>query len=402
MRNIDEKNILDLIKKLYKKRTSTGVGITYDPITIVEINLLRSLLKFECKDYHIIKTITSVQDIDSLELPTFIDSLKNITLSESVKDHLIKWTIIIPLDINFKIRQLKINGFTFKIFSFSTLKKTFPVEFYHYFKQQKIETKKIEDKKCKYFIVEANGSSLYRAWKKVEPTFNLMRGLMDFILSYNTWTFFTWPQLRTNIPHPKNVFGISSESRAEYLDFAIQKSSPKKIEVSLKQKSNLIKYLKLFKADPGKKSINELLADIFRLYSQAMDENDLQYCFLRFWQIAERIALSDPNGPSSEIIKKRINFFTNPKPDFDLSPYIDKLSTKRNELVHRGIDDIEETDFNILKSICELAIVWLYVNRTKYKTVHHLEIYFSSKDQSDSRINAAIDILTYIKKQRLK
>ena len=74
MRNIDEKNSLDLIKKLYKKRTSTGVGITYDPITIVEINLLRSLLKFECMDYHIIKAIVSVRDIENLNLPAFIDS----------------------------------------------------------------------------------------------------------------------------------------------------------------------------------------------------------------------------------------------------------------------------------------------------------------------------------------
>ncbi len=133
-----------------------------------------------------------------------------------------------------------------------------------------------------------------------------------------------------------------------------------------------------------------------------MDENDFQYGFLKFWQIAERMALSDPNGPSTDSIKKIITYFTDPTPEFDLSPYIEKLSEKRNDLVHRGIENIEEADFNILKSICERGIQWLYFNRFNFKTLKHLEVFYNSKDLNESEIKATIDTLNYITKQRIK
>lgn len=363
---------------------------------------MRSLLNIECQDYHIIKAIVAIKDIDTIDLSSFENSLKEITRSESFKDHLIKWKIIIPFEITLNKRYLSVNGFTFKVLSYSTLKKNYPLQYNIYYKKQKFEIRRIENQKCKYLIIDLDGSSLYRAWKSIEPTFNLLRGLLDFILAYNAWSFFTVLQARTMIPHPKTVFGISSESSFEFLNFLVQNESKQQVEISFKQRKSFEKYLHFLQKSGKKNSINDLLSDIFRLYSQAMDENDLQYGFLKFWQIAETIALADPNGPSAGSIKNRITFLTGPTPDFDLSLYIDKLSAKRNELVHKGIDDIEETDFNILKSICERAIVWLYVNRSNFKTINHLEQYYNSKDINDSKIDAAIDTLIYIKKQRKK
>ena len=85
-----------------------------------------------------------------------------------------------------------------------------------------------------------------------------------------------------------------------------------------------------------------------------------------------------------------------------MSPYIEKLSIKRNKLVHRGIDEIEESDFNILKSICEKAIVWLYSKRRNFNTLHHLELYYTSKDFDQNKIKATIETMSYIKKERKK
>jgi hypothetical protein len=368
----------------------------------VEINLLRSLLKIECRDYHIIKAVVAIKDIDTIDLSSFENSLKEITHSESIKDHLVKWKIIIPFDINPKKRNFTVNGITFKILSYSTIRKYYPLEFHHYYKELKLETRKIENKKSKYLVVDSDGSSLYRAWKGIEPTFNLLRGLFDFLLSFNSWTFFSTSHIRTKIPHPQTVFGMSSESHADFLDFLVQKSDHKQVEITSKIKLSFEKYLRVLKKRAIKNSFNELLSDIFRLYSSAMEENDLQYGFLKFWQIAERLALTTPNGISSDTIKKRITYFTDPTPEFDLSPYIDKLATKRNELVHRGIEDVEETDFNILKSICERAIVWLFVNRNNFKTINHLESFYTSKSLSKTEIKATIDTLTFIKKQRSK
>lgn len=402
MNKINEISAIDLIKKLFAKRTTSGNGINYDPVTIVEINLLRSLLKFECSNYHIIKAITNIGNIEDITLIDFTKSLKRITLSESTKDHEVTWEIIVPLPISIRKRQLKINGYTIKIISYSTLRKKHPLSFHKYFNDQALETKKIDCRKYKYLIVNADGFTLYRAWKTFESTYNLFRGLANFIVSYNTWSFFSWPKIKADLSYPKYIFGITKKLGPTYIEFEVQESPPKNIIINTKQIRNLEKYLKLFQKKPDKNTINDFLADIFRLYCQAMDENTLSYCFLGFWQIAERIASSDLNRPSSELIKKRLTFFTNSNSEVDLSPYLDTLFYKRCNLVHKGIDEIEESDFNILKSICEYIIVWLYSNRLRYKTIYHLETYFSSKDVGNDNINAAIQTLNHIKKQRKK
>ena len=208
------------------------------------------------------------------------------------------------------------------------------------------------------------------------------------------------PQVRTKIPHAQTIYGISSVSQIGFLDFHVQKLSRKQSEINPEAKQKFEKYSEVLRKKHKKNSINELLSDIIRLYNQAMEEDKLYYGFLKFWQIAERIAITSPYGTSNDTIKNRILFFTKPTPGFDLSSYIDDLSKKRNELVHRGIDDIEENDFNILKSICEVAIEWLFFNRKVIKTINHLEFFFSLKSLSENEIKASADTLNYIKRQR--
>jgi hypothetical protein len=123
MKKDKEKSAIDLINKLYLKRTTSGVGIQYDPLTIVEINLLRSLISYDCLDYHIIKAITSIQDIGQINIKRFEDSIKEITRSEKLRDHLTKWKIIIPLEVVLRKRQIKINSITFQLISSRLLRK---------------------------------------------------------------------------------------------------------------------------------------------------------------------------------------------------------------------------------------------------------------------------------------
>lgn len=404
MKKADEEQTLGLIKKLYEKKTisktDSFIGIQYNPLTILEINVLRSLLHLDCKDIHIIQSIAAIKDLSTLNLASFEASLRDITLSESHRDKLTNWKIIIPMEIILKKRHLSLNGLYFKILSYSKIKADYPLEFNRYYKGRAVGTSRIENRKCKYLVVESNGYSLYRAWKAIEPTYNLLRGLVDYVISFNTWTILSIPQVRTMIPHAQTVYGISSVSHTDFLDFQVQKSNRKQPEISPEAKQKFEEFLKVLKKKQTKSSINELLSDIIRLYNQAMEENKLEYGFLKFWQIAERLALTNPNGTSNDTIKKRILFFTEPTPGFDLSAYINELSKKRNDLVHRGIDEIEENDFNILKSICEVAIKWLFFNRTFIKTINHLEFFYISKSLSENEIKASIDTLNFINRQR--
>lgn len=404
MKKEEEEQALKLIKNLYEKKSvskmDSFIGIEYSPLAILEIEVLKSLLGLDCKDIHIIQSIAGIKDISTLSISSFEESLKDITRSESLRDTLTNWEIIIPFELILKKRHFSINGIDFKILSYSRIKAGYPLEFIRQYKGKIIAKSKIENKKCKYLVVESYGHSLFRAWKAIEPTYNLLRGLLDYSISFNIWTILSYPQVRTRIPHAHTVYGISSDSRIDYIDFQVQASSHKLAGISPDSKQKFEKYLQVLKKKPKKNSINELLSDIIRLYNQAMEENILQYGFLKLWQIAERISLASPNGTSNETLRKRILFFTEPTPGFDLTAYLNKLSRRRNNLVHRGIDEMEENDFNILKSICEVAIEWLFFNRKVISSINHLECFYTSKSLSEHDINASVDILNYIKRQR--
>ncbi|MBN1618260.1 hypothetical protein JW887_02860, partial [Candidatus Dojkabacteria bacterium] len=376
MKRADEEQALQLIKNIFEKKaiskTDSFIGIQYNPLTILENKVLKSLLRLQCKETHIIQSIASIEDLSTLNLASFEASLKDITQSESLRDKLTNWKIIIPFEIILKKRHVSVNGLDFKILSYSKIKAEYPLEFNRFYKGKLVATSKIENRQCKYLVVESTGYSLYRAWKAIEPTYNLLRGLLDYAILYNTWKILSMPQVRTKIPHAQTVYGISSVSQIGFLDFHVQKLSRKPSEINPEAKQKFEKYSEVLRKKHKKNSINELLSDIIRLYNQALEEDKLYYGFLKFWQIAERIAITNPYGTSNDTIKKRILFFTQPTPGFDLTTYVDDLSKKRNELVHRGIDEIEENDFNILKSICEVAIEWLFFNRRVIKTINHL------------------------------
>ena len=60
-------------------------------------------------------------------------------------------------------------------------------------------------------------------------------------------------------------------------------------------------------------------------------------------------------------------------------PMINALIDKRNNLVHHGIDQINENDLNFIKSLCEISIVWILQNHEKIPTEKHLEYFFKYK-----------------------
>jgi hypothetical protein len=390
----------DLIKSLYDKKIDNG--IKHDIYTILNINLLRSLLRLDCEDYHIVKAILSITDINKTNSSSFERIVKKIITDDLVAGQKIIWRIIIPFEININRRVITVNGIRFKLCSFSTFKKENALEYFTYYRDEGIITKKIENKKCKFLVTESSGLSLYRAWKEIEPTFSIIRGLLDYALSMQHWSTITKPQVRTKIPHPNTIYGKSTLSRSEYLEFMVPLIKGEINDIIDKKGSVFDKFSITLRDIPRKNSIQDLLFDIFRLYSQAMDEDDVQYCFLKFWQIAERIALTDPSGPSNDTIKKRIGFFTEEFSGYNLSSYIDKLSKKRNDLVHRGIDRIELSDLNVLKIICDKAILWLHLNKGQIKTIKHLELFYNSRNFNNNEIQTTFDILTYIKNDRNK
>jgi len=155
------------------------------------------------------------------------------------------------------------------------------------------------------------------------------------------------------------------------------------------------------KQNPAVDSIEFFLSDLFRLYSEAMDENLFSNSYLRFWQVLEKISMSEPRGSSNEF-KNRMQFFLREAYPIDMINYFDLLIKKRNELVHRGIDNIEIADISLLKNLSEKIILWLYNNRKIIKTTKHLESYYSAINRNNLDLSISSKMMLKILHNRKK
>jgi hypothetical protein len=83
---------------------------------------------------------------------------------------------------------------------------------------------------------------------------------------------------------------------------------------------------------------------------------------------------------------------------------LEVLSEKRNNLVHRGIDNIDQDDINILKIVCETALKWIIEEHNNLKTKLHLNEFYRLRTSSEKEIEAISDCIKYInnKKENFK
>lgn len=208
---------------------------------------------------------------------------------------------------------------------------------------------------------------------------------------------------RTKIAFPKVIFGLNSKCDKDYLLFAVD--SPQKfdtIKLDSKQETIINKLSAVFRKEVKKGSIEILLGDSIRLYSQAMDEPKHHNCFLGLWQMLERMCCSDLSGGNTKEIINRLKFY---RPNFNLIGsgyfyYMEELADKRNNIVHRGVHQINEEDINILKVICEIVLKWIIDNRKEIKTEHHLDEYYRMKNVDDHKLIAKADMISFIRQDR--
>lgn len=124
--------------------------------------------------------------------------------------------------------------------------------------------------------------------------------------------------------------------------------------------------------------------------------------FLGLWNIAEAICLSEEFGGESKKVAKRLAWFGK-NIGLVSSGYtniLDSLSNKRNNLVHKGISDIDDDDINHLKFAIDTALLWLYKSLSKLKTISHLSHYYRLRDLNKSDLTAINETISIINKLR--
>ena len=106
-----------------------------------------------------------------------------------------------------------------------------------------------------------------------------------------------------------------------------------------------------------------------QLYSDALDEYYFYNQFLNLWNIAETICFPDGTGVESKKVTNRLAWFGKNigLVSSGYTKILESLALKRNNLVHRGISDIDNDDVNHLKFAIDTALLWIFRSCVKIK-----------------------------------
>jgi len=370
-------------------------GFTYRIDVIIKIEVLKAYFDSKIQRHHIIKALHSIKESASQDSETFQRNLDQCLKEEKKEDSKTFWRIILPVNVKLAKRKIHLNGFEFTSLSGKNLK-YFPRGEYSinerggdFYSMKRPVTNRM-------LVVNVQGRNHYSAWYNLDYTFSLLRGIVDFAFSKGVWDAFVQNRSRTNIKHPKYIFGIHKDSK-RYIEFITEDLPDRKPIVNDVRRRLFNKLTTILANKPHKGSINELLSNCLVLYSEAMSAIDEAYCFLSFWQILEGITLSQPG--ESKVVK-RLNYFVEEVFKHSLTEYIQSLADKRNDFVHRGIRRIDTNNILLTKEICDLAMNWLISNIKALPTQNHLESFYSLKDSNSKELNTKLEVIQLVKNSR--
>jgi hypothetical protein len=236
-------------------------------------------------------------------------------------------------------------------------------------------------------------STWKEAWLSLEPSFDLLRGWIEFTLGFGGYRILSSDQgARRMVPHPPWVIGKTEHGKATGVSFILEEQPPRRKPFRFDQKvfDILAKNAKSLPNSTDEKSIDALLESVIRLYGQAVEAQLNYSCLLGLWQIAETIAQPvNPTGDTSRIATRLAALGEGQGWWASAWRYsLGHLAKQRNAIVHRGMRNISDRDVALLKIVVDHAISWLYGVRRDLPTRQHLEYYYSNATLSATNLAA--------------
>ncbi len=191
---------------------------------------------------------------------------------------------------------------------------------------------------------------------------------MEYCFSFNQWSFSSHQKPRRKIPHPHWYIFHKSTGSLDGGHFETEEyDQATPFDLNVVGFERLQQIAHILANEPDQSSTISIISDCLRLYVQAMDERFRYACFLAFWQLAEALTLSETRrGDTADVVKRLA--WHGERLGLKASGYTETLKTyskKRNDIVHRGIREVEDGDVNLLKSACETALQWLMKQHVK-------------------------------------
>ena len=324
------------------------------------------------------------------------------------------WKFFIPIEISLasditRPPRLKLLGKKFSIVTWKTVERQVDKETRRNLRDpvllSEMTSINIARLSSAYLTVRGKGVSGYSAWREIEPAFEALRGLIEFYLNgfQTTITFIGVRRPLRKIPHPLWMLAYKKGNSPESFRFVIDsESGTESFQLTRSILDKLQRNSQFLRNVPKPNSTLELISDCLRLYAQAMDARFEYQCFLGLWQLAEAITRSETIGGKTDDVVKRLAWHGQTG-KFAGSGYTESLKAfgkMRNDIVHKGIHDVEENDMNILKYVCELALLWLINVRKSLPTIAHLEQFYQLRTLSDADLKTRSATVTYVRKQR--
>ena len=325
-----------------------------------------------------------------------------------------QWTSFIPLKLVWPdgvfSKQITLFGITFKFHRLDFAKnKIGKNNLENILKQIKLSTGwKLKELPDCWITCSSSYVDFIQSWRDIAFSLYGLRSLID--LSVSAFRFkHSWPfQPRFYLSFPLYVIGLSKSGQTDFYYFqkGYDESKEKPFVVKQQAWAWIQDNAKRLRKPLRDNSIELLISECLRLYSQSLDDITSNLCFLSFWQMAEAITLSQNFGGKTETVCNRLAWFGRGLKGMDISSLKDALSFiahNRNEIVHRGRDsDTDQRMIHILQMACNLGLFWLLDNMHSFKTVNDLELYYQCYSKNNAEIHSLENAIRNVKKTRKK
>ena len=379
--------LLDLLISKYYD----GTGIVIDPTAKLIQKEIRSICN-NLDEGVLLEVLVKLKRHSGPYIELFEDYYEDV-LSEHANS---LWEVFIPVNISYPDKKIQVGTTTFGYVETVELPKLDEIK---RFPHNPFSEIKETNKRRRYLSCKTTGSNPLTVWNEIVQEYNVLRGILDFI-RFKGMFHYVGNSTRSEQTYPSYVIFRFRDSFM-FIDTQIKREQHHELSIYYTiEEAEVVDNLLLFLSDFGtdEKSIAWLLKDCFRLYAEAMNAADISQTFLRLWQVAEEITLSQNTGGGSEKVIARIGWhLAESDLEFkDLDFTLNSIRNARNVLVHRGISVIDSDDVNLLKALCEQAIGWLIESKDSMLSVGQLEYFYQIRTISKRRKSDMIAALNFV------
>lgn len=379
-------------------------SFSVNPLKEVLIREVTTICEEKVSDRIVLLAIIKIKEKNCITVSEFINQIKEL---KYIKESNAKCIFIMPYKNLFTMKNFFINGQEFKIINRKQCKDLIELGAFKNtisYSQSLIASIENDVKVVKYFLlIESTGSELFKVWNKIENNFAILRGIYDWSFQVGFWTIQSFFSVRAKFIHPNWMYIKFSNGKSDIGRFNVVENDGIFMGETKARKYLLSKTIKDVKSPVRLTSTKALIYDCFRLYGEAFAVNHKASHFLSLWQLIETGCMAQTTGGNTQSIIQRLKLIVQETQEFDieLSGILKNLAQKRNDIVHRGMDNSDQKDLSILKLFAEYLISWLITKEKKLVSKTHIEKYFELKTTPDAVRNAILDTVKYLNRNSL-